>query len=65
MAIGEEGSETSTLLFCMPLLISDVGRGLALRISAAVHSLRIAMDRADRLKASMSGSITLGSSETL
>jgi hypothetical protein len=59
-AIGEEGSETSTLLFGMPLLFSDVGRGLALRMSAAVRSLRMAMALAERLNASMSSSITLG-----
>ncbi len=38
-AIGEEGSEPSTLLFVMPGLMFDDGRGLALRMSAAVRSL--------------------------
>ncbi len=64
-AIGEEGSKPPTLLFNMPGLISDDGRGLALRIRAAVRSLLMAMARADRLKASMLSSITLGSSVTL
>ncbi len=47
-AIGEEGSEPSTLIFDVPLLISDEGRGLALRIRAAVRSLFLAMAEAER-----------------
>jgi hypothetical protein len=46
-AIGEEGSEPSTLIFDVPLLISDEGRGLALRIRAAVRSLFLAMAAAE------------------
>ncbi len=46
--IGEEGSEPSTLVFDVPLLISDEGRGLALRIRAAVRSLDLAMTAAER-----------------
>ncbi len=41
-AIGEEGSVPSTLLFdIVPGLMLDDGRGLALRMSAAVRSLRM------------------------
>ncbi len=47
-AIGEEGSETSTLLFGMPMLISDEGSGSAARIRAAVRSLFLAMAAAER-----------------
>ncbi len=64
-AIGEEGTGPSTLLLDISRLIPDVGRGLALRMSAAVRSLLLAMARADRLKASMLSSITLGSSGML
>ncbi len=55
--VGEEGSETSTLLFGMPLLISDVGRGLALRMNAVVRVLPLAIAMSDRLKASMFNSM--------
>ncbi len=47
-AIGEEGSEPFTLIFDVPMLISDEGRGLALRIRAAVCSLFLAMAAAER-----------------
>ncbi len=61
-AIGEEGSEPSTLLFNMSLLIFDVGRGLALRMNAAVRSLPLAIAMVDRLKASMVNSMVAGCS---
>ncbi len=64
-AIGEEGTGPSALIFNMSLVIFDEGRGLALRMSAAVRSLLLAMARADRLIAFMLSSITLGSSGTL
>ncbi len=61
-AIGEEGSEPSTLIFDMPGLMFDDGRGLALRIRVAMRSLFLAMAMADRLNASMSSSIVACSS---
>ncbi len=61
-AIGEEGSKPPTLLFNMPGLIFDDGRGLALRIRAAVRSLCLAMAMADRLKASIFNSMVVGCS---
>ncbi len=64
-AIGEEGTRPSTLLLYISLLIPDVVRGLALRIYAAARSRFLAMAKADLSKASMLGSITLGSSGTL
>ncbi len=63
--IGEEGSVPSTLLFDMPWLIFADGSGLALRMSAAVRSLRMLIALAERLKASVLSSIILGSSGTL
>jgi hypothetical protein len=57
--------EPPTLLFDMPRLIFDDGRGLALRMRATVRSLRIARALAERLNASMSSSIVFGSSGTL
>ncbi len=61
-AIGEEGSVPSTLLFDMPGLMLDDGRGLALRMRAAVRSLRMLIALAERLKASISSSMTAGCS---
>ncbi len=62
-AIGEDGSEPFTLIFDVSLLIFDEGRGLALRIRAAMRSLPLAMAMADRLNFSMSSSMNCGSSE--
>ncbi len=59
-AIGEKGSAPSTLLFDMPGLMLDNGRGLALRMSAAVRSLWMLIALAERLKASISSSMTAG-----
>ncbi len=42
-AIGEDGSEPSTLIFDVSLLIFDEGWGLALRIRAAMRSLPLAI----------------------
>ncbi len=62
-AIGEEGSEPSTLIFDVPgLMFDDDGRGLALRIRVAMRSLFLAMAMADQLNAFMSNSIVAGSS---
>ncbi len=59
-AIGEEGSEPSTLIFDVPGLMFDDGRGLALRIRVAMRSLFLAMAMADRLNASMSNWYNVG-----
>ncbi len=64
-AIGEEGTGPSTLIFDMPGLMFDDGRGLALRIRVAMRSLFLAMAMADRLNASMFNSIVAGSSRGL
>ncbi len=61
-ATGEEGSEPSTLIFDVPGLMFDDGRGLALRIRVAMRSLPLAIAMADRLNFSMSNSIVAGSS---
>ncbi len=61
-AIGEDGSQPSTLIFDVSFLIFDDGRGLALRIRAAMRSLPLAIAMADRLNFSMSSSMTCGSS---
>jgi hypothetical protein len=56
-AIGEEGTESSTLLFEMSLMIFDEGRELVLRLHAAARSWFLAMAVADLLKAAMSRSV--------
>jgi hypothetical protein len=61
-AIGDDGSEPSTLIFEVSWLILDEGWGLALRIRAAIFSLPLAIAMAERLNLSMSSSMTCGSS---
>ncbi len=50
LGLGDRGRRicAPTLLFNMSLLIFDKGRGLALRIRAAVRSLFLAMAAAER-----------------